>query len=213
MPGIERLSIDQLLIEAREIHEHGVPAIALFPVTPADRKTEDAREAFNPDGLAQRAVRALKQAQPGLGVITDVALDPDRQAPDHCGRCRDCLDACPTDAFPQQRVLDARRCIGYLTVEHRSPIPDHLGQSMGSMVAGCDICQDVCPWTQRAPADLHLEFAPDPKRLLPDLACLETLTEEEYRLWRQGSSLNRISYEQFRRNLAVARSNQRAGEK
>ena len=76
LPGIERLSIDQLLMEAREIHDHGVPAIALFPVTPADKKSEDAREAWNPDGLAQRAVRELKQALPGLGVITDVALDP-----------------------------------------------------------------------------------------------------------------------------------------
>ena len=76
MPGIDRLSIDLLLTEAREIHDHGVPAIALFPVTPPEKKTEDAREAYNPDGLAQRAVRELKQALPGLGVITDVALDP-----------------------------------------------------------------------------------------------------------------------------------------
>ena len=76
MPGIERLSIDQLLPVAREIHGNGVPAIALFPVTPPDRKSLDAREAYNPDGLAQRAVRELKQALPGLGVITDVALDP-----------------------------------------------------------------------------------------------------------------------------------------
>jgi porphobilinogen synthase len=76
MPGIDRLSIDLLLAEAREIHEYGVPAIALFPVTPPEKKSEDAREAYNPDGLAQRAVRELKQALPGLGVITDVALDP-----------------------------------------------------------------------------------------------------------------------------------------
>ena len=76
MPGVERLSIDELLKEASEIYALGIPAIALFPVTPADVKTEDAREAFNPDGLAQRAVRALKQAVPELGVITDVALDP-----------------------------------------------------------------------------------------------------------------------------------------
>jgi porphobilinogen synthase len=76
MPGVERLSIDQLLPLASEIHDNGVPAIALFPVTPTDRKSEDAREAYNPDGLAQRAVRELKQALPGLGVITDVALDP-----------------------------------------------------------------------------------------------------------------------------------------
>jgi len=76
MPGVERLSIDELLAEAAQIHDLGIPTIALFPVTPADSKSEDAREAFNPDGLAQRAVRALKQALPELGIITDVALDP-----------------------------------------------------------------------------------------------------------------------------------------
>jgi len=76
MPGIERLSIDLLLNEAAELVELGIPAIALFPVTPTEVKTEDAREAYNPDGLAQRAVRALKKAFPDLGVITDVALDP-----------------------------------------------------------------------------------------------------------------------------------------
>ena len=76
MPGIERLSIDQLLLEAEHALQLGVPALALFPVTPATAKSEDAREAFNPDGLAQRAVRALKARFPELGVITDVALDP-----------------------------------------------------------------------------------------------------------------------------------------
>ena len=76
MPGIERLSIDLLVAEAKTVHALGVPAMALFPVTPASAKSEDAREAYNPDGLAQRAVRALKNAVPGLGVITDVALDP-----------------------------------------------------------------------------------------------------------------------------------------
>jgi porphobilinogen synthase len=76
MPGVERLSIDELLKEASDIYALGIPAIALFPVTPASGKSEDAREAFNPDGLAQRAVRALKEVLPELGVITDVALDP-----------------------------------------------------------------------------------------------------------------------------------------
>jgi porphobilinogen synthase len=76
MPGVERVSIDLLLREAAELVELGVPAIALFPVTPAERKSLDAREAYNPEGLAQRAVRALKEAHPELGVITDVALDP-----------------------------------------------------------------------------------------------------------------------------------------
>lgn len=76
MPGIERLSIDLLLAEAREIRTLGIPAMALFPVTPVTAKSEDAREAYNPEGLAQRAVRALKEALPDLGIITDVALDP-----------------------------------------------------------------------------------------------------------------------------------------
>ncbi|MGB5471987.1 MAG: porphobilinogen synthase, partial [Gammaproteobacteria bacterium] len=76
MPGIERLSIDALADLAHEIHALGIPAVALFPVTPVEKKSEDAREAFNPEGLAQRAVRALKAAVPDLGVITDVALDP-----------------------------------------------------------------------------------------------------------------------------------------
>jgi porphobilinogen synthase len=76
MPGVERLSIDLLVEEARQVHDLGIPAMALFPVTPPQAKSEDAREAYNPDGLAQRAVRALKQALPELGVITDVALDP-----------------------------------------------------------------------------------------------------------------------------------------
>ncbi|VAX10682.1 Porphobilinogen synthase [hydrothermal vent metagenome] len=76
MPGVERLSIDELLIEAEQLVALGIPAVALFPVTPLEVKTEDAREAFNPVGLAQRAVRALKESFPDLGVITDVALDP-----------------------------------------------------------------------------------------------------------------------------------------
>jgi porphobilinogen synthase len=76
MPGIERLSVDELLREAAEIHDLGIPAMALFPVTPPEKKSEDAGEAYNPQGLAQRAVRALKDALPELGVITDVALDP-----------------------------------------------------------------------------------------------------------------------------------------
>ncbi|TAK62342.1 porphobilinogen synthase [Methylobacter sp.] len=76
MPGVERLSLDLLLEEAHRLHELGIPAIALFPVTPADKKSEHATEAYNPDGLAQRSVRALKKAIPDLGIITDVALDP-----------------------------------------------------------------------------------------------------------------------------------------
>ncbi len=145
-----------------------------------------------------------------LGVLlTDVELTPDAPVPEHCGRCTACLDACPTGAFPEPGVLDARRCIGYLTVEHRGEVPGALRPAMGTMVAGCDICQEVCPWTRRAPADLHPELAPVPRRHNPPLAELEALDEEGYRRWREGSAVKRIPYRQFRRNVQIAMGNDR----
>ena len=80
------------------------------------------------------------------------------------------------------------------------------------MISGCDICQEVCPWTRRAPADLHPEFAPAPGRYRPRLADLEDLDEAGYREWRRGSALNRISFDQFRRNLRIARENSEKAE-
>jgi epoxyqueuosine reductase len=143
-----------------------------------------------------------------LGILlTDQKLVPDRPRPEHCGTCTACLDACPTSAFPEPMVLDARRCVGYLTVEHRSAIPEEFRSGIGAMIAGCDICQEVCPWTRRAPTDLHPEFAPADRRLRPKIEGLEKLDEEGYAEWRKGSALNRIRFEQFRRNLEVAREN------
>jgi len=143
-----------------------------------------------------------------LGVLlSTVALEPDEPVRDHCGRCTACLDACPTAAFPEPRVLDARRCVAYLTIEHRGPVPAELRAAMGAMVAGCDICQEVCPWTRRAPADLHPEFAPAPHRYRPALAAMDALDEGSFRLWRQGSALSRIPFAQLRQSLAVARAN------
>ncbi len=140
-------------------------------------------------------------------LLTDLALIPDAAVTDHCGRCAACLDACPTQALVQPRVLDATRCVAYLTVEHREPIDPDLHRPMDVMVAGCDICQEVCPWTLKAPHGLHPEFEPAPHRHRPLLADLEALDEEGYGRWREGSPLNRISFEQFRRNLKIAHSN------
>lgn len=140
-------------------------------------------------------------------LLSDLELVADRPAPEHCGTCTVCLDACPTSAFLEPRVLDARRCVAYLTVEHRSEIPAEHAAGVGAMVAGCDICQEVCPWTRKAPADLHPEFAPAAARFRPRLEALEGLSEAGYREWRRGSALSRISYPQFRRNLAVVRGN------
>lgn len=140
-----------------------------------------------------------------LGVLlTDVALDQDRPVGAHCGRCTACLDACPTGALVAPGRLDARRCIAYLTVEHRGEVEPDLARKLGGMVAGCDICQEACPWNRRAPADLHPEFQPAPGRFRPALADLLALDEEGYRRWRAGSALSRIPYAQMRRNLALA---------
>jgi epoxyqueuosine reductase len=148
-----------------------------------------------------------------LGVfLTDAELVADEPRAERCGTCTACLDACPTAAFVEPKVLDARRCVGYLTVEHRSEIPGELRPGVGKMIAGCDICQEVCPWTQRAPVDLHPEFAPVEGRFRPLLDDLEMLDEKGYLDWRRGSALNRISYEQFRRNLQVARENLNRGD-
>ncbi len=143
-----------------------------------------------------------------LGVLlTTAALEPTPPATDHCGRCTACLDACPADAFPRPGVVDARRCIAALTVEHRGPIAPELRPAIGRTVAGCDVCQEVCPWNRRAPADRHPEFAPAPHRYLPALETLEALDEEGWREWRRGSPLGRIPFESLERNLAIAREN------
>ena len=140
-------------------------------------------------------------------LLTDIDLKPDEPVTDHCGRCTACLDACPTDAFVKPYTLDARRCIGYFTVEHRGEIPAEFGQAFSNMVAGCDRCNEVCPWTRKAPADLHPEFAPAPHRFRPLISDLEALDEDGWKLWRQGSALGRIPFLQLKRSLAVARAN------
>lgn len=140
-------------------------------------------------------------------LLTDVELEPDTPTPEHCGRCTACLDACPTEAFVAPRLLDARRCIAYVTVEHRGPITEALQKPLGNMAAGCDICNEVCPFTRKAPANLHQEFQPAPHRLRPPLAELEALDDSEWRTWRQGSPLNRIPFPALKRTLAVIRDN------
>jgi epoxyqueuosine reductase len=159
-----------------------------------------------------------------LGVIVttlDLAASLDAAqtlAPDLCGNCTLCIDACPTGAIVEPYVLDARRCISYLTIELRGAIPEEFREPIGRHVFGCDICQDVCPWNRRAPVSALPNFQPrqsDERSLYsPDLEWLITLTEEEFRTTFRGSPVKRTKWRGLVRNACVAIGNSglRTGE-
>lgn len=143
-----------------------------------------------------------------LGVIlTSLELTPDMPAPDRCGSCTRCLDACPTQAFVAPRNLDARRCISYLTIEKRGAVAEELRPGMGNHVFGCDICQDVCPWNRKAPTSSDPQFQPQPQRFNPALAWLANLCEEEFRSAFRGSAIRRAKRTGLRRNAVIAMGN------
>jgi epoxyqueuosine reductase len=143
-----------------------------------------------------------------LGAIfTTAALVPDRPARDHCGSCRRCLDICPTDAFPAPYQLDARRCIAYLTIEHKGPIPRELRPGMGNRVFGCDDCLAVCPWNRfaRAAREQKLQARADLDAL--PLAELAQLDDAAFRGLFAGTPVKRTGRDRFVRNVAVAIGN------
>ncbi len=158
---------------------------------------------------------------PGLGsylflavILTDAALARDERSPDHCGSCRACLDACPTDAFPEPYVLDATRCISYWTIESRAAIPESLRAGHGDWVFGCDICQEVCPWNRRRgrrvpddAAGLRAAMAPDPTWVRPTLTWLLDLDESAWRDATRRSALRRSRFRGLLRNALVAAGN------
>jgi len=127
-------------------------------------------------------------------------------APDRCGSCTRCIDACPTQALTPYQ-MDATRCISYLTIEKRGSIPEDLRSGIGRQVFGCDICQDVCPWNNRAPIVADPELAPRPELINPALDWLASLDESAFAAWFFGSPIKRARFSGFRRNLAVAMGN------
>jgi epoxyqueuosine reductase len=138
-------------------------------------------------------------------ILTSLDLDAGQPAPDRCGTCTRCIDACPTDALAAGE-LDARLCIAYLTIELRAEIPETLRPLMGNHVFGCDICQDVCPWNRKAPITVEPAFAP--RHFAPPLERLAALTEPEFREMFRGSPIERARYKGFLRNVCVAMGNQ-----
>ena len=128
-------------------------------------------------------------------------------APDRCGTCTRCIDACPTDALIAPYQLDSNRCIAYLTIEKRGAIPENLRSGMGRHVFGCDICQDVCPWNRKAPATNAAEFQPRPELVNPDLDWLAGISAEEFSSTFRGSPVRRAKRAGLRRNAAIAMGN------
>jgi epoxyqueuosine reductase len=140
-------------------------------------------------------------------VLTNLQLSADDPAVDRCGSCRRCIDACPTQAIREPYKLDARRCISYLTIEHRGPIDAELAANFGDRIYGCDICQDVCPWNRNPPAATDPALQPrwadgslDPARVL-------NWTDEEYQRELKGSAMKRVKLPILKRNAHIVLHN------
>ena len=143
-----------------------------------------------------------------LGVIlTASKLDPTSPEIDHCGSCTACLDICPTDAFPSPYKLDARKCISYLTIEHKGPVEEALRAKMGNRIYGCDDCLAVCPWNKFAQEASEIKLKAREDLNAPDLAALAALTDTEFRRHFSGSPIKRIGRDQFIRNVLYAIGN------
>lgn len=143
-----------------------------------------------------------------LGVIlTSLELTPDQPAPDRCGTCTRCIQACPTGAFLAPYHLDSNKCIAYLTIEKRGSIPEDLRPGLGRHVFGCDICQDVCPWNRKAPASTAAEFQPRAGLVNPALQWLAEMSADEFRETFRESPIRRTKPAGLRRNTAIAMGN------
>ena len=143
-------------------------------------------------------------------VLTDLDLPPDPPAVDRCGACSLCLEACPTQAIVEPRIVDSRRCLSYHTIELRGIFPEEFRESLGARVFGCDECQTVCPWNRDA-SDPPSEFLPRESSASPDLPGLLLMTLPEYTGRFRGSAMKRATYQGLRRNAAVALGNLLAG--
>ena len=143
-----------------------------------------------------------------LGAIfTTAEIDPDAGEADHCGTCRRCLDVCPTDAFPAPYRLDARRCISYLTIEHKGPVPVELRPGLGNRIYGCDDCLAVCPWNKFASRARDQRYAARDDLDAPALSDLAKLDDAAFRAKFSGSPVKRTGRNRFVRNVAYAIGN------
>lgn len=140
-------------------------------------------------------------------IYTTLDLPADEPHADRCGTCRRCQDICPTNAFPAPYTLDARRCISYLTIEHKGPIPEEFREAIGNRIYGCDDCLAVCPWNSFAQAGREAAFLPRAELTAPRLAELAALDDAAFRTLFSASPVKRIGRERFVRNVLIALGN------
>lgn len=147
-------------------------------------------------------------------IYTSLPLPVDQSTQhDQCGECKACLKVCPTDAFPEPYVLDARRCISYLTIEHKGSIPEEFREPMGNRVFGCDDCQAICPWNKEAEATKEKDFSPRHNLDNRELSELFLWSEQEFLKYTEGSPIRRIGHERWLRNLAIGLGNAPTSDK
>ncbi len=144
-------------------------------------------------------------------ILTSARLIPDPPESDHCGSCRACLDICPTNAFPQPYVLDARRCISYLTIEHKGHIAREFRRAMGNRIFGCDDCLAVCPWNKFAQAGREAKLRARAESAAPALAELLALDDQDFRKRFSGTAVKRTGRDRFLRNVLIAAGNSADG--
>lgn len=140
-------------------------------------------------------------------IFTTAEIPPDKPDRDHCGSCRACLDACPTNAFPSPYRIDARRCISYLTIENKGPIPHEFRKLMGNRIYGCDDCLSVCPWNKFAQATSEMKLKARDDLKAPRLADFLVLDDPAFRTLFSGSPVKRIGRDRFLRNVLIAAGN------
>lgn len=205
--------LDALLARVNELHGAPVQGKAFVDSGPVLERDVAGVAGLGWIGKNTHLISPKKGSWFFLGeLFLDLPLDYDQPMRDRCGRCDLCLKACPTGAFAGPYLLDARRCISYLTIELKGWIPRHLRPLIGGHIFGCDICQEICPYNTRPEASAEQAYRPRAGLHVPDLIPLLSLSAEEFRRRFKGSPILRAKRRGFLRNVAVALGNSKSAE-
>ena len=205
--------LDSLLDAIRRIHNAPVEGKAFVDSGPVLERNFAGLAGIGWIGKNTHLISPARGSWFFLGeLFLSIPLAYDRPIRDRCGKCDLCLKACPTSAFVGPYILDARRCISYLTIELKGSIPRHLRPLIGNHIFGCDICQEICPYNVKAQPTMEKAYSPRPGLHAPDLIPLLSLDEEEFRRRFRGSPILRAKRKGLLRNVAVALGNTKSRE-